>query len=391
MHRLSKRKLKIPNLFGDWICSLNTKKHGGDDEGNINKVIERDVSIKEWEMGISSVNELLDSGDGLEASGDMSNDLVFVQNDDNNTVLNDNVKNNEDVNNSEVNMENKNTKENGVDMEIKDNKKTYAHITAKKIMKYENKLFKIPTETDNKGRCGIEPEKLHVWVKMCNVPWEAWIVKGISVVASRIGKPMIMDVVTASMCQEGIGRTGFARVLVEVHAKKDLPDKIDVVYKNNKAEIIRHKSIQVTYSWKPPVCKTCGVFGHNTNKCRVNGGIVEDDKACDDEVVKENTSNNDFIKVVNIKGGNKHNGYKEMNKTTGGNGKFDNKENVDKRMPSNVYKQKHKEKDDETSKQKTDKDEKENGSLEKNLKFVQKDVNSNKSYSELKNVLTTNF
>ncbi|GKC45013.1 zinc knuckle CX2CX4HX4C containing protein [Tanacetum coccineum] len=239
MHRLSKRKLKIPNLFGDWICSLNTKKHGGDDEGNSNKVIKRDVSMKEWEIGIYSVNELLYSGDGLEAYGDMSNEF----------------------------------------------EKMWNRYGFKDVYDNDNGIFLFKYHNVE------EPEKLHVWVKMCNVPWEAWTVKGISVLASRIGKPMIMDVVTASMCQEGIGRTGFARVLVEVSCKED-PARL---------------------------------------------------KLSDS--------------VVNIKGGNKHNGYKEMNKTTGGNGKFDNKETVDKRMPSNVYKQKHKEKDDETSKQKTDKDE----------------------------------
>ncbi|GKE73881.1 RNA-directed DNA polymerase, eukaryota, reverse transcriptase zinc-binding domain protein [Tanacetum coccineum] len=45
-----------------------------------------------------------------------------------------------------------------------------------------------------------EPKKILVWVKMINVPMEAWSVKEISALASSIGKPVIMDEITAMMC-----------------------------------------------------------------------------------------------------------------------------------------------------------------------------------------------
>nr|GEW01899.1 hypothetical protein [Tanacetum cinerariifolium] len=112
-----------------------------------------------------------------------------------------------------------------------------------------------------------EPEKIPLWIKMGNVPLEAWTVNGISALASRVGKPLVMDNVIASMCKVGVGRIGFARVLVEVDAKKALPSEIEVVYKNSLKEVICKKSVIVCYDWKPPVCSTCCVFGHTLLRC----------------------------------------------------------------------------------------------------------------------------
>ncbi|GJV84366.1 hypothetical protein Tco_1524264 [Tanacetum coccineum] len=62
---------------------------------------------------------------------------------------------------------------------------------------------------------------------------EAWNHKGISKLASSIGKPLIMDEMIANMCQFGRVRIGFARVLIEVDAKKPFKDGIDVQYRDN--------------------------------------------------------------------------------------------------------------------------------------------------------------
>ncbi|GKC93280.1 RNA-directed DNA polymerase, eukaryota, reverse transcriptase zinc-binding domain protein [Tanacetum coccineum] len=44
-----------------------------------------------------------------------------------------------------------------------------------------------------------EPKSLQVWVKLINVPMEAWTTKGISAIASCLGKPLIMDDMTTRM------------------------------------------------------------------------------------------------------------------------------------------------------------------------------------------------
>ncbi|GJW96534.1 reverse transcriptase domain-containing protein [Tanacetum coccineum] len=87
-----------------------------------------------------------------------------------------------------------------------------------------------------KGNGGSHNVKLPN-VRFCNPPLETLTMKGISALASRIGKPLIMDARTASMCTQNVGRIGYARVLIEVPAKKGLPDKIDIVYKNAAKEM----------------------------------------------------------------------------------------------------------------------------------------------------------
>ncbi|PWA50197.1 hypothetical protein CTI12_AA472840 [Artemisia annua] len=78
------------------------------------------------------------------------------------------------------------------------------------------------------------------------------------------------DAMTTKMYTQGTGRLGYARVLVEVDAKKGLKDAIEVQYcdKNNKT--IATKTVKVEYDWKPPMCSKCQVFGHSDDKCGLN-------------------------------------------------------------------------------------------------------------------------
>ncbi|GJR36424.1 RNA-directed DNA polymerase, eukaryota, reverse transcriptase zinc-binding domain protein [Tanacetum coccineum] len=65
-----------------------------------------------------------------------------------------------------------------------------------------------------------DPEKLPIWIKLCNVPLEAYTTNGINALASRMTKPLVMDNVTTERCKTGFGIVRYARVLVEVSAKK---------------------------------------------------------------------------------------------------------------------------------------------------------------------------
>nr|GEY94310.1 zinc knuckle CX2CX4HX4C [Tanacetum cinerariifolium] len=93
-----------------------------------------------------------------------------------------------------------------------------------------------------------EPSTIPLWIKICSVPLEAWTIKGISDLASRVGKPLVMYVVTVFMCKMGVGRVRFARVLVEIYANKMLPIEIEVVYKNGAKEEICRKTEHVVMS-----------------------------------------------------------------------------------------------------------------------------------------------
>ncbi|GKE75395.1 hypothetical protein Tco_1537436, partial [Tanacetum coccineum] len=63
---------------------------------------------------------------------------------------------------------------------------------------------------------------------LLNVPLEAWIEKGLSVIASTLGKPFIMDVMTTNLCKYGREKVGYARILVEVSACRGFMVQIEL-------------------------------------------------------------------------------------------------------------------------------------------------------------------
>ncbi|GKA52277.1 RNA-directed DNA polymerase, eukaryota, reverse transcriptase zinc-binding domain protein [Tanacetum coccineum] len=48
-----------------------------------------------------------------------------------------------------------------------------------------------------------DPCKIPIWIKEQNVPLEAWSIRGISTLASRLGRPILMDEVATTMCHKG--------------------------------------------------------------------------------------------------------------------------------------------------------------------------------------------
>ncbi|PWA38380.1 hypothetical protein CTI12_AA581960 [Artemisia annua] len=93
-------------------------------------------------------------------------------------------------------------------------------------------------------------------------------------IASGVGTPIIMDKVTASMCEKAYGRASFARVLIEVDASKGIVDSVEVWYK----QLGRSMALKVEYAWLPPVCNHCGVFGHSFKGCN-NKVLTEEEKS----------------------------------------------------------------------------------------------------------------
>nr|GEW19074.1 hypothetical protein [Tanacetum cinerariifolium] len=144
------------------------------------------------------------------------------------------------------------------DVDMQENSATKKPMSFSRVVQGEsasgnNKLWLIPCALNNKGRkvVEIDPKPLFVqkwvaniclkkvelariplWVKIYNVPLEAWNVDGISRIASRIGTPIIMDKVTTSMCDRRYGRASFGRVLIKVDAANGIIDKVKLWYKN---------------------------------------------------------------------------------------------------------------------------------------------------------------
>ncbi|GJS17916.1 RNA-directed DNA polymerase, eukaryota, reverse transcriptase zinc-binding domain protein [Tanacetum coccineum] len=86
-----------------------------------------------------------------------------------------------------------------------------------------------------------EHSKLPIWVRLSDVPLEAWSVDGISALARSLGNPLIMDTTTAVMCHNGMGRLDYARVLVEMVADKEFKKVIEVRYRDGENKVFGHE------------------------------------------------------------------------------------------------------------------------------------------------------
>ncbi|GJT15341.1 RNA-directed DNA polymerase, eukaryota, reverse transcriptase zinc-binding domain protein [Tanacetum coccineum] len=138
------------------------------------------------------------------------------------------------------------------------------------------------------GMTKVEPKKLLVWVKIVNVPLEAWCVKGISVMTNSLGKPILMDSMTAAMCHKSIGNISYARVPVEMDSEKELKNEIEIQYVDKCNNVKGNKKVQVTYDWKQPICTHCKVFRHELWNCKNGGNVNIGNKSSkDDEENKE--------------------------------------------------------------------------------------------------------
>ncbi|KAL5718741.1 hypothetical protein ACHQM5_011611 [Ranunculus cassubicifolius] len=93
---------------------------------------------------------------------------------------------------------------------------------------------------ENRGSVSSIP----VWIKLHNVHKQLWNAKGLSAIASGVGKPKCMDKST-----EGKQMLSFARVSVEICANKEIPERLKIKTKSGKVFII-----PIELPWKPHVC-----------------------------------------------------------------------------------------------------------------------------------------
>ncbi|GKD82510.1 zinc finger, CCHC-type containing protein [Tanacetum coccineum] len=114
-----------------------------------------------------------------------------------------------------------------------------------------------------------------VWVKLHGVPVTAFSEDGLSVIATKLGTPLMLDSYTSDMCMQSWGRSSYARVMIELRADVELKDNIVVVMPNIIGEGHYIYNVCVEYEWKPPRCASCKVFGHIHEECPKNTGAGE--------------------------------------------------------------------------------------------------------------------
>ncbi|XP_021975506.1 uncharacterized protein LOC110870633 [Helianthus annuus] len=112
-----------------------------------------------------------------------------------------------------------------------------------------------------------ELKKIPVWVKMHDVPLATYTEDGLSLIASKVGTPKVLDNETTKMCLDSWGRSSYARAIVELDAEKDLKNNVTVAIPNVEDGGFIKSIIRVEYEWKPPRCDSCNVFGHGAEDC----------------------------------------------------------------------------------------------------------------------------
>ncbi|MFS7912516.1 putative transcription factor interactor and regulator CCHC(Zn) family [Helianthus anomalus] len=110
-------------------------------------------------------------------------------------------------------------------------------------------------------------KKLQVWVKIHDVPIAAYTEDGLSMIATAIGEPKMLDSYTSSMCTENWGRSSYARALVEISVENGFKDEIVIAVPELEGEGFCKVILSVEYEWSPLRCAHCKVFGHSDESC----------------------------------------------------------------------------------------------------------------------------
>ncbi|GJW45512.1 RNA-directed DNA polymerase, eukaryota, reverse transcriptase zinc-binding domain protein [Tanacetum coccineum] len=137
-----------------------------------------------------------------------------------------------------------------------------------------SKLLMVQKWDPSIGMTKTEPTKIPMWVKLTDVPMEAWTTKGISVISSNVGRPLIMD-----------------------RASKGFKETVKLQYMDKNMNVKGSKTVKVTYDQKPPIYAHCLVFEHDHKNYKVRARTNEE-IATEKESVDKNVGNqkeNEFV------------------------------------------------------------------------------------------------
>ncbi|GKC14268.1 retrotransposon protein, putative, ty1-copia subclass [Tanacetum coccineum] len=116
-------------------------------------------------------------------------------------------------------------------------------------------------------------ENVPVWVKLHGVPVTAFSEDGLSVIATKLGTPIMLDSYTTDMCLQSWGMSSYGRVMIELRADVELKDNIVVAMPKNNGKGFYTCNVRVEYEWKPPRCAYCKIFGHTQVECPKNPNL----------------------------------------------------------------------------------------------------------------------
>nr|GEZ01693.1 zinc knuckle CX2CX4HX4C [Tanacetum cinerariifolium] len=107
-----------------------------------------------------------------------------------------------------------------------------------------------------------ELTRILIWVKLHDVHIQVFQEDGISLITTFIGKPVMLDSYTSSMCNDSLGRSSFARCLIKVNSEADLMDVVTIGIPSLTRDGFTKETICVEYEWRLPRCDLCKILGH---------------------------------------------------------------------------------------------------------------------------------
>ncbi|GJZ50939.1 zinc knuckle CX2CX4HX4C containing protein [Tanacetum coccineum] len=119
----------------------------------------------------------------------------------------------------------------------------------------------------NTSLCKEELTRILVWVKIHDVPIQVFSEDGLSIIASQIGKPIMLDSYTSSMCMESWGRSSFVQCLIEINVEDVLKESLTMGVPLIEGTGFIIETATIEYEWKPPRCDLCKIFGHVHDHC----------------------------------------------------------------------------------------------------------------------------
>lgn len=105
------------------------------------------------------------------------------------------------------------------------------------------------------------------WIKMHDVPLVGYTDDGLLAIATKIGKPIMLDSYTSNMCVNAWGRPSFAGAMIEVSSETMLKDKVVIAIPKLESIGYNCYEMKVEYEWRSPRCSVCKVFGHVDDGC----------------------------------------------------------------------------------------------------------------------------
>ncbi|GJW48495.1 putative ribonuclease H-like domain-containing protein [Tanacetum coccineum] len=71
-----------------------------------------------------------------------------------------------------------------------------------------------------------------IWVHLHDITIIAFTENGLSIMATKLGTPIMLDSYTSSMCLKSWGRLDYARTLIDIRADRGLKDEMIIAITN---------------------------------------------------------------------------------------------------------------------------------------------------------------